>query len=81
MARPSVSLNPSEVQSSAKVLAKSIQLAVACDLVGSQMSMSASRGTELVVTPLGVKMTSGKTGRVVLIPWPNIKGCELFPEA
>lgn len=64
-----------------KILAKAFQLGLACDLLGSVMTFSAARGTELEVTPLGVKMISGKSGRVMLVPWANIKACELYPDA
>lgn len=63
-----------------KVLAKTIHLGLGLDLLGAKTSLSANRGTELEVTPLGVKANSGKNERVILIPWANIKGCELFPE-
>jgi hypothetical protein len=63
---------------SGKVLAKTVQLGIGVDLLGSMMSLSSSRGNELEVTPLGVKATSKKNGRVVLIPWANIRGVELL---
>lgn len=59
-----------------KVLAKSVHLGLGVDLLGSQTSLTSKRGNELEVTHLGIKAT-GKTGRVVLIPWANIKGVEL----
>lgn len=61
-----------------KVLAKTVQLGIGVDLLGSAMSLNCSRGNELEVTPLGVKATSKKTGRIVLIPWANIRGVELI---
>lgn len=61
-----------------KVLAKTVQLYAGLDLIGSKMSVS-YKTAELEVTPLGVKMHSKKTKRNVLIPWTNIKGCELMP--
>lgn len=62
-----------------KVLAKVFHMAIGLDLIGSKTSLSDKRA-ELEVTPLGVKMTSKENGRVVLIPWTNIKGVELHPE-
>lgn len=66
--------------SEGKVIAKIIHLGVGVDLLGSKTSLSTQRGNELEVTPLGVIASSAKTGRKVLIPWANIRGCELFSE-
>lgn len=63
-----------------KVLASSVHLGLGVDLLGSKTSLNSKRGNELEVTALGVKAKSQKTGRVVLIPWANIKGIELMPE-
>lgn len=63
-----------------KVYASKVQMAVGVDLLGSKMSLSAGRSTTLEVTPLGIKACSKASNRSVLIPWPNIKGVELFPE-
>lgn len=83
MAKPkqepvSVEAELSKVPAKKKVLAKVFQMVVGVDLIGSKMSMAASKTLQLEVTPLGIKATSAK-GRVVLIPWTNIKGCELYP--
>lgn len=61
-----------------KILAKAFHMAIGVDLIGSKTSMKASATLELEVTPLGVKCVSKGSGRTVLIPWPNIKGVELF---
>lgn len=61
-----------------KVLAKTMQMVVGVDLIGSKMSMAHSRTLELEVTPLGIKALSKNSGRTILIPWTNIKGVELF---
>lgn len=58
---------------------KAVQFAVGCDLLGSKMSLSTNRGTELEATPLGVMAYSKSTGRYVLVPYPNCKGIEFFP--
>lgn len=60
-----------------QVFAKTVHLAVGVDLLGSVTSLQARHGTTLEVTPLGVIAISGKNGRKVLIPFPNIKACEL----
>jgi hypothetical protein len=62
-----------------KVLAKVVQFYAGLDLMGSKMS-SSSRDAEIEVTPIGVKIISKKSKRTILIPWSNVKGCELFPE-
>lgn len=62
-----------------KILAKVVQFYAGLDLMGSKMS-SNQRDAELEVTPIGVKITSKKTKRLILIPWSNIKGVELIPQ-
>jgi hypothetical protein len=63
-----------------KLLASIVQLYAGVDLIGSTMSVN-NRKAELEVTPIGVKMKSKKTKRSILIPWSNVKGIELLPEA
>jgi hypothetical protein len=60
-----------------KVLAKVVQLYAGLDLIGSKQTVN-SKDAELEVTPVGVKMTSKKTKREILLPWSNIKGVELI---
>ena len=62
------------------IKAKGFHMAIGLDLIGSKTSFTDKRA-DLEVTPLGVKMVSKENGRVVLIPWTNIKGVELFPDA
>ena len=62
-----------------KVLAKVVHLYAGVDLIGSKTSLH-HREAEIEVTPIGVKMVSKKTSRVILIPWSNVKGAELFKE-
>lgn len=62
----------------AKVLVKELHMHQGLDLIGAKTSVSARLG-EIEATPLGAKVTSKKTGRVILIPWANVKGCELLP--
>lgn len=64
-----------------KVLARSVHLLNGLDLLGSTSSLNAKRGNELEVTPLGVKATSGKNQRTVLIPWANIKGVDVTTDS
>lgn len=61
-----------------KIYAKVVQLGVGLDLIGSKSTVS-NRDAILEVISLGVKMISKKTKREVLLPWSNIKGCELVP--
>jgi hypothetical protein len=82
MARPVGSVNK-EVKEVAleisddKVYARVVHLAVGVDLLGSKTSLVANRGNKLEVTKLGIIATSGKNGRKILIPYPNVKACEL----
>lgn len=61
-----------------KVLASKFQMVVGVDLIGSKMSMAASKNIQLEVTPIGIVAISKGSGRTILIPWTNIKGCELY---
>ena len=47
--------------------------------MGSKTSVH-YKEAEIEVLPIGAKITSKKTKRVIVIPWANIKGAELFPE-
>lgn len=62
-----------------KVLAKTVHLYAGLDLIGSKSTIS-SREAEIEVTPIGMRVVSKKTKRVILLPWANVKGAELFPE-
>lgn len=64
-------------QSPKKVYAKVVHLAVGVDLLGSKTSLVAKKGNTLEVTPLGILAVSGNNGRKLLIPFPNVKACEL----
>lgn len=61
-----------------KALAKVAHLYAGLDLIGSKTSIH-SRDAEIEVTPIGLKICSKKTKRVILIPYANVKGCELLP--
>jgi hypothetical protein len=60
---------------------KALHMAVGVDLIGSATSLAASRNMDLELVEAGVLATSKKTNRVMLIPYSNIKGLELMPEA
>lgn len=62
-----------------RVLAKTVQLGVGVDLLGSALSLNAKLGNILEVTPIGIRAVSKKNGRIVLIPWANIRAAELIP--
>lgn len=61
-----------------KIYAKTVHMAVGVDLLGAQMSLTAKRGASLEITDKGVLAISGKNGRKILIPFPNIKAIELL---
>lgn len=62
-----------------RILAKSVQLGISADLLGSKMSLNSNMGNELIVDSLGILAISRKNGREVLVPWSNIRAVELFP--
>ena len=73
-----VTLNAVDVEpTEPKVFAKVVHLAVGVDLLGSKTSLVAKKGNTLEVTKLGIIATSGNNGRKLLIPFPNVKACEL----
>lgn len=72
-----VSLDAVDVLTEPKVYAKVVHLAVGVDLLGSKTSLVAKKGNTLEVTKLGIIATSGNNGRRLLIPFPNVKACEL----
>jgi hypothetical protein len=85
MSRPKkevVGIDPTAIpesneQSSKKIYAKVVHLAVGVDLLGSKTSLVAKKGNTLEVTPLGILAVSGNNGRKLLIPFPNVKAAEL----
>lgn len=79
--KPAAGIDPNIVKSnSGKVFAKTVQLAIGTDLLASATSLNSKRGNLLEVTPLGIKARSAKSGRVILIPWTNIRAAELMPD-
>ncbi len=61
----------------AKTLASVVQFYKGVELMGSRQTYNAKHG-EIEVTPIGVKITSKKTGTTVLVPWTNVTGCQLL---
>ncbi len=60
------------------MLAKTVQLHVGVDLLGSKASLQSGRMATLEVHEYGIIAISKKNNRKVLIPWTNIRGCELL---
>lgn len=65
---------------STKNRVKAFHMAIGVDLIGSKTSMAESRTMQLEATAIGIKMTSKNSGRIVVIPYSNVKGFELYPE-
>lgn len=63
-----------------KILAKTVQFFKGVELMASKSSAQTTKKTEVEVTPLGVKCTSFASKRVILVPWANVTGCELYFE-
>lgn len=57
--------------------AKIVQMGIGVDLLGAAMSLSTRQGNRLAITAIGIVAHSKKTGRCVLVPWANVRGCEL----
>lgn len=62
-----------------RIMLKDTHLHSGLDLIGAKTSMN-HRVAEMEATPLGVMIVSKKTKRRILVPWANVKGCELMPE-
>ena len=60
---------------------KVLQLAIGVDLIGSKMSISASKNVELTELAHGIQCHSKATNRIIVIPFSNVKGYECFPDA
>jgi hypothetical protein len=60
-----------------KTYAKTIHLHQSSELAGGKPTFTATRDGLMEVTPLGVKIKGRKSKRILLVPWPNIKVCEL----
>jgi hypothetical protein len=62
----------------AKVYAKKVEYQIGPECMGLA-KQSVAAHAEIEVTPIGAKVTSKKTSKTVLVPWGNIKACELMP--
>lgn len=63
---------------------KLMHMHIGVDFIGSKTSMSAAHGTVMEATAIGIKATrvGKKKGerRIVVIPYSNVKGFELYDE-
>lgn len=59
-------------------MVKVFQMVVGVDLLGSKMSMSASKNIDIVEDGNGLLCVSKQTGRIIKIPFTNVKGYELI---
>jgi hypothetical protein len=59
------------------IKAKSIQLGIGTDMLAGKHSVTASKGSELIVSSAGVVAVSHKGKRIVHVPYANIRGIEL----
>lgn len=59
--------------------ATQVEFGVGCHLMGQTLTLSASRGSTLQLAQMGVLATAVSTGRVVLLPWANLKAVEIQP--
>ena len=60
-----------------KFLAKTVHCHLGCPALGGKMSLTSSKENELEVIAGGVKATSKKSKRSILIPFSNIVDVEL----
>lgn len=72
MAKNETNLSQGPTTSRVKVC----QLAVGLDLIGSKMSLVSGKNYELEATGIGIRVHSKSTGRVIVIPYSNVKGFE-----
>jgi hypothetical protein len=66
--------------SPAKELVKTVHLYAGLDLIGSKTTLSHKDAELELIYATGLRVTSRKTKRVVLLPFSNIKGIELFSD-
>lgn len=57
---------------------KNVHMAVGLDILGSKMSFQSGREYDLEVLSYGIQITKKSQGRIVIIPYSNIKGFELL---
>lgn len=59
---------------------KTVHLAVGVDLIGSKTSLQGGRNYELTANAIGIRALSKATGRVIFIPYTNVKAFEQMPD-
>lgn len=59
---------------------KRLHMYAGVDLIGAKTSMAENRNISLEATAIGIKMISKGTNRIVVIPYSNVKGFEMYPE-
>jgi len=75
------SLIPKHLQKQdGKQYASRVELGLGSSFLASKTTMDEAAGSLLEITSLGVRATS-KEGRVVLVPWSNIRCVDLIPSA
>lgn len=52
-----------------------VELGIGSSFLGSATTMSATRGSKLEITAMGIR--ASKDGRLMLIPWANVRAVEL----
>ena len=57
-----------------------VHMAVGLDLIVSKTSLHASK-YDIEATPVGIQAKSRASGRVIVIPYSNVRGFELLPES
>jgi len=57
---------------------KSFIMHAGCDLIGAKRSMAASKNVQLYEGKNGIEMLSQGSNRIVVIPYANMTGYELY---
>ena len=75
--KPQLTLGPIGINNLIGQLASQVEFGVGAHLMGSSLTLAASRGSKLEISAFGVLASSSSTGRIVLLPWANLKAIEL----
>lgn len=59
--------------------AKHVELGIGTSMLGSRQTLNATKDTSLEIQAMGI-VAVGKSGRQILIPWANVRACELVVE-
>lgn len=62
-----------------KTYAQRVDFFKGVELLGKQSMTINAKRSEIEITAIGVKLISKTTKRVILVPWSNIQGVELYP--